>query len=271
MAGLYQRALEILLAAAPDDKVTLALRLQNDWQNKKIERQPDKVVAPPDRPARPLRPKLLPPSQVPRRRLGTPAGRAALLHAIAHIELNAIDLGFDMIVRFGPHISPSDQPHFFADWVKIGGEEAKHYALLSERLNELGVAYGDLPAHDGLWEAAARTSDHVLARLAIAPLVLEARGLDVTPQIIAKFKAQNDLASVRILEVIYAEEIGHVAIGARWFHQLCTEAGRDSTATFAHYVQERFPAGLKKPFNHEARQAAGLERPFYEFLTTQRT
>ncbi|MEE9330480.1 MAG: ferritin-like domain-containing protein [Parvularculaceae bacterium] len=271
MDCLYQRALEVIFAASPDDKVTLALCLENDWQNNKLEDLPDKMVAPPDRPARPQRPILLPPSQVPRRRLGTAAGRAALLHAIAHIELNAIDLAFDMIVRFGPHISSADQKQFCADWVQIGGEEAKHYALLSERLNELGVPYGDLPAHDGLWEAAARTADDVLARLAIAPLVLEARGLDVTPQIIAKFKAQNDLASVRILEVIYAEEIGHVAIGARWFHQLCGEAGRDSSATFAHYVQERFPAGLKKPFNHEARQAAGLERPFYEFLTNQRT
>ncbi len=265
---LFDQALEILQTPGATDKAQLGLKAYSDWQNKILSSFPEIIPSVPMRPARADKPVLLPPGQMPKRRLGSVEGRATLLHAIAHIELNAIDLAFDMICRFGPDIPAEDQPQFLSDWVRVGGEEAKHFTLLSDRLIELGMPYGSLPAHDGLWEAAEKTADHVLARLAIAPLVLEARGLDVTPQMIQKLTSVGDQTSAALLQIIYDEEIGHVGIGATWFRHICATMGRDSDATFAHFVSERFPGGLKKPFNHDARQAAGLERHFYETLTS---
>jgi len=161
------------------------------------------------RPARPGRPRLCPPRDMPRRRnFGTPAGRIALLHALAHIELNAIDLAWDIVARF----ARDDTPHAFCDdWVHVAAEEAEHFALLADRLAALGAAYGELPAHDGLWEAAAATAHDLLARLAVVPLVLEARGLDVTPEMICRLERAGDAGSAAILRCIYEDEIGHVA------------------------------------------------------------
>ncbi len=178
---------------------------------------------PPPRPARPERPSLRPPKEMAKRRaFGSQAGRIALLHALAHIELNAIDLAWDLVARFAGEKLPRA---FFDDWVEVAAEEACHFELLVGRLTELGAGYGDLPAHDGLWEAAAATADDLLARLAVVPLVLEARGLDVTPEMAARLERVGDAKSAAILHHIYRDEIGHVATGLRWFDRLCQARG----------------------------------------------
>jgi uncharacterized ferritin-like protein (DUF455 family) len=223
------------------------------------------TASPPDRPARPGRPILAPPRAMKRRRnLGSLAGRIALIHALAHIELNAIDLGWDIIARFATEGLPRE---FFDDWVAVAAEEAEHFALLDARLAVLGGAYGDLPAHDGLWEAAAATAGDLVARLAIVPLVLEARGLDVTPAMIDRLERGGDRDSTAILRRIYTDEIGHVAIGARWFARLCRERGHDPAAAFRDSLRRYFTGVLKPPFNHAARAAAGLPLEYYDPLS----
>ncbi len=221
-------------------------------------------ASPPLRPARPEHPVLRPPRDMPRRRnFGAPAGRVALLHALAHIELNAIDLAWDLVARFGDSGLPRA---FFDDWLGVAAEEAEHFALLASRLDTLGSAYGALPAHDGLWEAAAATAHDLIARLAIVPLVLEARGLDVTPEMILRLERAGDCASAAILARIYRDEIGHVAVGLRWFDRLCHERGLDPEAAFHDRVRRYFSGALKPPFNREARDQAGLPAAYYEPL-----
>jgi uncharacterized ferritin-like protein (DUF455 family) len=224
-------------------------------------------AVPPSRPARPARPLLLPPRDMPKRRnFGSPAGRIALLHALAHIELNAIDLAWDILARFGETGLPRG---FCDDWVGVAAEEAEHFALLAGRLAALGASYGDLPAHDGLWEAAAATAHDLLARLAVVPLVLEARGLDVTPEMILRLERAGDAESAAVLRRIYQDEIGHVAVGLRWFDWLCRERGLDPTAAFHDCVRRHFTGALKPPFNAEARFAAGFPAGYYEPLAAK--
>jgi uncharacterized ferritin-like protein (DUF455 family) len=219
-------------------------------------------VAPPPRPARPDRPPLLPPKAMPRRRnFGSLAGRTALLHALAHIELNAIDLAWDVVSRFRGAGLPRE---FFDDWVGVAAEEATHFGLLTARLADLGAAYGDLPAHDGLWEAAEATADDLIARLAVVPLVLEARGLDVTPQMALRLERAGDEESAEILHHILADEIGHVAVGFRWFAHLCRARGLDPESAFRDAVRRSFRGELKPPFNRAARTAAGFPAQYYE-------
>ena len=201
---------------------------------------------------------------MPKRRAGgSPAGRIALLHALAHIELNAIDLAWDLIARFGAEAMPQE---FYEDWLNVAAEEAEHHALLAARLAALGAGYGDLPAHDGLWEAATATAHDLLARLAVVPLVLEARGLDVTPAMIARLDRLGDPESAAVLRTIYADEIGHVASGRRWFDALCARRGVAPTATYHDLVRRHFRGVLKPPFNAAGREAAGLPAAFYEPL-----
>ncbi|MGH7062986.1 MAG: ferritin-like domain-containing protein, partial [Stellaceae bacterium] len=187
----------------------------------------------------------------------------ALLHALAHIELNAIDLGWDIVARFSEERLPR---RFFDDWVRVAVEEAGHFELLARRLADLGVEYGDLPAHDGLWEAAMATADDLLARLAIVPLVLEARGLDVTPAMAAQLERVGDHESAAVLHRIYQDEIGHVAVGRRWFDHLCQARRLVPAEVFADRVRRCFKGDLKPPFNHVARAAAGLPAAYYEPL-----
>jgi uncharacterized ferritin-like protein (DUF455 family) len=201
---------------------------------------------------------------MPKRRAGgSHSGRVALLHALAHIELNAIDLAWDIVARFGNEALPRA---FYDDWVTVAAEEAEHHALLAARLMEFGAAYGDVPAHDGLWEAAAETAHDLLARLAVVPLVLEARGLDVTPDMIARLDRLGDPASAAVLRRIYEDEIGHVAAGRRWFEFLCSRRGQEPVAAFHAAVRRHFRGALKRPFNTAARRAAGLEAALYEPL-----
>jgi uncharacterized ferritin-like protein (DUF455 family) len=221
-------------------------------------------AVPPPRPARPDYPVLRPPRAMPKRRaLGSQAGRTALLHALAHIELNAIDLGWDMIARFAYQVARRD---FFDDWVKVAAEEACHFGLLAARLADFGARYGDLPAHDGLWEAAAATSEDLLARLAVVPLVLEARGLDVTPPMAERLERAGDTPSAAILRHIYRQEIGHVAVGRRWFERLCCDRGLLPHQVFHERVRRCFKGDLKPPFNYVARAAAGFPAHYYEPL-----
>jgi uncharacterized ferritin-like protein (DUF455 family) len=213
-----------------------------------------------------VRPILQPPREMKRRRnIGALAGRIALIHALAHIELNAIDLGWDIIARFsGEHLSR----RFFDDWVGVAAEEAEHFALLEARLAALGGEYGALPAHDGLWEAASTTSGDLLARLAVVPLVLEARGLDVTPAMIARLESANDPDSAAILRRLYDDEIGHVGIGAYWFRHLCAARGLDPVTAFQDQVRRHFSGALKPPFNRDARDRAGFPASYYAPLAS---
>lgn len=200
-----------------------------------------------------------------RRNIGAVAGRIALIHALAHIELNAIDLGWDIIARFSADGLPQQ---FFDDWVGVAAEEAEHFALLDARLGALGSEYGALPAHDGLWEAASATSGDLLARLAVVPLVLEARGLDVTPAMIARLENAGDWDSAAILRRLYDEEIGHVAVGARWFAALCRTRCLDPATTFQDLVRRHFSGALKPPFNRGARDRAGFPASYYAPLAS---
>ena len=198
---------------------------------------------------------------MPRRRAGGARGRIALLHAIAHIELNAIDLAWDLIVRCARLPLPRA---FFDDWVAVADDEARHFQALAGRLAELDAAYGDLPAHDGLWEAADRTRHDPLARLAVVPLVLEARGLDVTPPMIDGLTRAGDRASAEILQMIHREEIRHVATGMRWFRYLSSDHERSPEAIWRDLVAQHFSGQLKPPFNRQARYMADFPPEFYE-------
>lgn len=264
-ATLIDAACDVLSSAAPAAKTAAAERAAALLKAGAPLGEPSRAQ-PPDAPARPDRPALAPPGDVPRRRLGSEAGRIALLHAIAHIEFNAIDLAFDMAARFAKDIDALglDAAAFAADWICVGADEARHFGMVSNRLENLGSAYGALPAHNGLWEAAAKTTGHVDARLAVAPLILEARGLDVTPDMIDRLRAAQDDESADILGVIYEDEIGHVACGQRWFHHVCIARRREPAAAFQELRKAYFSGLLKPPFNHAARARAGLPRSFYE-------
>lgn len=259
-SSLSEAARAILLEPSPAGKVTLSQKTTLLWRSGKLL-PANSAVMMPSRPARPAAPLLLAPRHLPRRRSGDLRGRVALLHAIAHIELNAIDLAWDLIGRFG---AAFDWPvEFFHDWVNVAEDEARHLTLLEGRLAELGATYGDLPAHDGLWQAAAETSQDPLARLAIVPMVLEARGLDVTPAIIARLRHASDDVSADLLKIILDEEIVHVATGRRWFAHLCRARNLAEADTWRKLVATHYRAELKPPFNETARSAAGITPEFY--------
>ncbi len=213
-----------------------------------------------DRPGRLARPDLLDPARMPKRRLTGVKGRVALLHALAHIELNAVNLAWDMVGRFATAVEESA---FVADWVGVGDDEARHFLMLATRLEELDASYGDNPAHDGLWDAAYDTRWDVLARLAVVPLVLEARGLDVCPDMINRLSGVNDLESAAILRVIYEDEIRHVRVGMRWLERVCVARGAEVRRTWQALVKSHFRGQLKPPFNDTARAQAGFPRDFY--------
>jgi uncharacterized ferritin-like protein (DUF455 family) len=215
---------------------------------------PDAVFSPPDAgPGRPQRPRVVPPSAVPRRTAFTPAGRAALLHAVAHIELNAIDLALDAAWRFaGLPVA------YYRDWLRVAGEEALHFGLLQAHLATLGHAYGDFDAHAGLWSMCENTAGSALARMALVPRTLEARGLDATPPMRAKFAAAGDTVAAAILDRILADEVGHVAVGNRWFLHLCEAEGLEPLAAFESLRAGHGAPRPKPPFNLPARRAAGF-------------
>lgn len=224
------------------------------------------AATPPMHPARPPQPELLSPRDVPRRRPGSPAGRIALLHAVAHIELNAVDLHWDIIARFTDIPMPIG---FYDDWVKAADDESKHFNLMCDCLEALGSHYGALPAHAGMWRAAEDTAEDFMGRLAVVPMVLEARGLDVTPGMIELFRKAEVEQAVAALETIYAEEVAHVAYGSKWFHFLCGRHDLDPREIFHDLVKRYFHGPLKPPFNEEKRAEAGIPPDFYWPLAEQ--
>lgn len=245
-----------LLLADPDAKIAALVPLARVIRGE--PGGPPAEPAPPVRPipvpGRPDRPELVPPRALKSRKLGSPVGRAVLVHAVAHIEFNAINLALDALYRF------RDLPDaYYRDWLSVAEDEARHFLLLRTRLAELGHAYGDFPAHNGLWEAAVNTADDALKRMALVPRVLEARGLDVTPGMIARLREVGDAGTVACLEVILAEELGHVAIGTRWYRYLCERAGIvDSDAHFLDLLRRYGHGAVRPPFNEPARLAAGF-------------
>lgn len=264
--SLRDMAVEVLSTTDAHDKATLSREHAATWFSARAAGQDIALgrAAPPSKPGRPVQPELLSPRDMPSRKPGTPEGRAAMLHAIAHIELNAIDLHWDMIARFPDVEFPLG---FYDDWVKSADEESKHFKLLSDCLASYGSHYGALPAHAGMWQSAEETAHDILARLAVVPMVLEARGLDVTPGIIKLFKQAKDKKAVAALEVIYSEEVAHVAYGSKWFHFLCGRENRDPKEAFHALVQRYFHSKLRPPFNEEKRADAGIAPDFYWPLT----
>lgn len=253
LTSLFDAARVCLDASDPPAKVALTHRHAQALRDGRLDLAvPAAAPVPIGAPGRPPRPRLVAPRDVPQRGLGSVEGRAALIHAIAHIEFNAMNLAWDAVYRFRD--MPAD---YYRDWVGVADDEARHFELLTARLAELGFAYGDFDAHDGLWEMATKTADSCLARMALVPRVLEARGLDVTPGLIARLGGLGDHATVAILEIILREEVPHVAVGSRWFAWCCAREGVDPQPTFIALLRQ-FGAAPKRPFNRPARLAAGF-------------
>jgi uncharacterized ferritin-like protein (DUF455 family) len=246
---LRQRSLAVLLTSDPWQKAALARALEvfDDIG------ADETIVEPAGIPGRPLRPALVPHTEIRQRSIKSPDGLAALMHSLAHIEFNAINLAADAAWRFG-----GMPDAFYLDWMKVAREEAHHFVLLSDRLVELGFAYGDFPAHDALWTMAEKTRRDVLARIALVPRTLEARGLDASPAIRNKLVSIGDRRGAEILDIILRDEIGHVAIGNRWYAYLCQRDGLDPVATYATLADRHDAPKLRGPFNLEARRAAGF-------------
>ena len=248
--GMRAQALAALAATAWPDKLARVRAIADD-----APLDGERVFAPiPGLPGRPARPELVAPGEVRQRSMATQEGRAALVHALAHIEFNAVNLALDIMWRF------AGMPEaFYRDWLRVAREEALHFDLLRQRLDTLGYAYGDFPAHNGLWDMAERTQDDLLARLALVPRTLEARGLDASPMIRNKLAGAGDAQSAAIVDIILRDEIGHVAIGNHWYKQQCALAGKEPVACYAELAARYQAPRLRGPFNLEARRAAGFD------------
>ncbi|WP_429496672.1 ferritin-like domain-containing protein [Robbsia andropogonis] len=263
LSRLRWAARDALLVEAPREKAAMARALQDGLSTATPESgakagndmaTDSGVHPPPDVPGRPVHPRLVDPRDLARRNVATLEGRCVMLHAIAHIEFNAINLALDAVARFDG--MPLD---FYRDWIKVAAEEGYHFTLLADHLAYLGSGYGAYPAHDGLWEMALRTKDDVLARMALVPRTLEARGLDAAPPIRAKLAAAGDTVAAGILDIILRDEVGHVAIGNRWYRWLCTRSGRDPVGYYAVLARDYRAPRQHGPFNIAARKAAGFD------------
>jgi uncharacterized ferritin-like protein (DUF455 family) len=251
---LRAAALHWLEQPCPVQKVAGVITLAQQWQDGAIALDtPATLVSANAVPGRPDLPQLVAPLAVKRRAMNTVEGRAALIHALAHIEFNAINLALDAIWRF-----PAMPADYYADWLRVAAEEALHHSLLSDHLQTLGYRYGDFSAHNSLWDMAEKTQEDVLARIALVPRTLEARGLDATPAVRAKLAQAGDLEAAKILDIILRDEIGHVAVGNRWYAWLCAQRGLEPVATYA-ALAARYKAPVQRgPFNLDARRAAGF-------------
>jgi uncharacterized ferritin-like protein (DUF455 family) len=260
-AGLFARAQRCLLESNPATKVTLTTLLNQDWQAgglTTIETSPVVAIADPGRPSQPI---LVAPRELHRRSVQTLQGRAALIHALCHIEFNAINLALDAVYRF------REMPQaYYTDWLRVAKEEAYHFSLLSDHLNSMGYTYGDFPGHNGLWEMAIETDHDVLVRMALVPRVLEARGLDVTPSIIVKLQTAGDERAVDILRIIQQDEVGHVEIGTRWFRYLCEQRALEPFATFKQLLKQYLKGQLKGPYDFQNRRLAGFSDEELNYL-----
>jgi uncharacterized ferritin-like protein (DUF455 family) len=263
MTDLHAAARRCLDAADPIEKSRLTRATWDALQAGRLHLDPASPdPAPIGAPGRPALPRLVPQRQVPHRGLGTAEGRAALVHAVAHIEFNAINLAWDAVYRFRGMPAA-----YYRDWASCAHDEARHFAWLSDRLAELGHAYGDFDAHDGLWDMAVKTAHHDTARMALVPRVLEARGLDVTPGMIERLRAVGDERTIAILDVILREEVAHVAAGTRWFRWCCERDGVEPRETFLDLVRDYMGRNLRGPFNRPARLRAGFDEAELDRLT----
>ncbi len=250
MENLRRQALALLLTRSPDEKAaaTRALELTGLIDTTEPFTEPAGI------PGRPTRPELVAHVSIKQRSLATVEGRAGMIHALAHIELNAIDLALDIVWRF------AGMPHdFYAQWLSVAREEALHFQLLRDHLALLGFAYGDFPAHNALWEMAEKTQADVLARVALVPRTLEARGLDASPAVKAKLIGAGDRRAGDIIDIILRDEIGHVATGNHWYRWLCEQRGLEPISTYAHLSVQYGAPKLRGPFNFDARRAAGFD------------
>ena len=251
---LREEALCCLSEREASRKVQAVNLLAQAWHDRRLKLDTGiQLAAPPNLPGQPDKPELVSPREVKRRAMSTVEGRAILIHALAHIEFNAINLALDAIWRFA-----AMPPEYYADWLQVAQEEALHFSLLTDHLRGVGYEYGDFPAHNSLWEMAARTEGDVLARIAIVPRTMEARGLDATPALRAKLAQAGDMDAAGILDIILRDEIGHVAIGNRWYAWLCAQRGLEPVVTYARLANEYRAPRLREPFNLEARRAAGF-------------
>lgn len=255
MTELRQTALEILALTDPQIKVSRTFQMFDDYQQKVLQINAGAIfdVANFDLPGRPQHPELVPPLEVPKRKMDTIEGRASLLHSLAHIEFNAINLALDAIWRF-----PEMPDQYYTDWLTVAKEEAYHFTLINEYLQSIGYAYGDFQAHNSLWEMVERTQESVIARMALVPRTMEARGLDAVPMIRDRFKQVKDARAVEILDIILHDEIGHVYIGNYWFNYLCSKSDLSPIATYRELVRQYRAPKLRGPFNLKARQQAGF-------------
>ncbi len=257
---LFHSAESVLLCADPHDKAQGSIALHLAWRELSVE-QRQRILSTPshstvrvlDAPGRPEAPALVDARTLPKRGMGSDAGRLALVHSLAHIEFNAINLALDAVYRF------RDQPDdYYVEWLQVASDEGKHFLLLSDRLKVLGSGYGELNAHDGLWDMARRTDHDVLVRMALVPRILEARGLDVAPPMIAKLRKLGDNDTADILQRIYTDEIRHVEVGNRWFRHVCEIRNLDGTVVFRDLLKGANSAYLRSPYNREARLQAGF-------------
>jgi len=251
--SLHEAARMALAACDPVDKCALTHQLKADVAAGRLGLRPGEKPLPIGDAGRPERPMLVPPEKVPSRRLSAADGHAALLHSIAHIEFNAINLALDCVYRFRG--LPDD---FYSGWVDVAAEEAEHFQLVCARLSCVGADYGDFPAHNGLWEMTVRTADDPLARMALVPRVLEARGLDATPPIVARLQAIGDTETLAVLDIILRDEIGHVALGDRWFRYFCAQRGLDPEDSYLALIDAFDAPWPRPPLNRPARVAAGF-------------
>ena len=262
--NLFEQALICLLIDDPDRKASCAQALNRRWRDSELDTvSHDHPVAIPT-PGRPQRPHLVDPRKVPKRGFNSPQGLLRLAHAIAHIEFNAINLALDAVYRF------REMPDaFYSDWLQVAAEESSHFLMLVDYLNASGVAYGDYDAHNGLWEMALKTDHDVMVRMALVPRVLEARGLDVTPEMIRRLEGMGAKEDADALRIIYREEIGHVAAGTRWFRHLAHSRGTAPDELWRTLVRRHFKGVLKQPFNDEARRSAGFDADWYAPLADE--
>ncbi len=250
---LFEAAARCIETGEPEEKCRLTLDTAARWRKGALSLEPGEAPRPIGEPGRPARPALVHPRELPRRRLGSAEGRAALLHAVVHIEFNAINLAWDAVYRFRGMPAA-----FYADWLGVADDEARHFRLLERRLHALGYVYGDFPAHNGLWDMAVRTAHDPLARMAMVPRVMEARGLDVTPGMRERFLRMGDRATADALEVILREEVGHVAAGSRWFRYLCAVRGLEAEATYFELLDHYLRGEIRCPLQRETRRQAGF-------------
>lgn len=262
MKNIFEFAEAFFQLTDVDDKLALTHQAWHTYTTGDLTFSSDQPVLPIDQVIFPERPELLAPRQMPRRKLTTPDGVAAFFHAIAHVEFVAIYLAWDILYRFR-----GMPEQFYRDWLRVADEEAQHFALIRAHLRAMQLDYGDLPAHSGLWDHAKDTADDLPGRLAMVPRCMEARGLDVTPALIEKFRARGDDASVAILTRILTDEVGHVELGSYWFKFVCQQRGFDAEAKYRELIDQYYVGGKPKgPFNRELRKMAGFSDAELDWL-----